>query len=111
VADGSSLLIFTFRPTGVDDAEELPSGFSLAQNYPNPFNPSTTIEYQLPEAAQVNIDIFDINGRKVTALADEYKAPGEYSVSWNAPENESGVYFYRIQADKYTNTKSCILLK
>ena len=100
-----------FPQTGIDDNDALPREYSLAQNYPNPFNPSTTIEYELPEATQVNIDIFDINGRKIAALVDARQDPGVYSVTWNSNGQASGVYFYRFSSDNYSQIKRCVLLK
>ncbi len=85
--------------------------FSLFQNYPNPFNPTTTISYQLPQAAHVTVAIYDVQGRLVETLVDGEKAAGRYSVQWHAENVPSGVYFYRIQAGRFTATKKLLLLK
>jgi hypothetical protein len=96
---------------GIDDPEAIPSAFFLSPNYPNPFNSSTLIEYGLQSPGPVKIDIFDILGRKVQALADETQAAGYYQVTWKADNVPSGIYFYRIQAGEKTQTRKCLLLK
>ncbi len=85
--------------------------YGLAQNYPNPFNPSTTINYQIPEAGIVTIKIFDILGREVTTLVNEQKAQGVYTVNFNAASLASGVYLYNIQVNDYSATRKMILMK
>ncbi len=85
--------------------------YELFQNYPNPFNPSTTIRYELPKAIHVTLTIYDILGRKVATLVNGVEEPGYKSVHWDASEMASGVYFYRLQAGSYTETKKLLLLK
>jgi len=97
--------------TGIDDEIDMPNVFSLKQNYPNPFNASTTISYSLPEGSNVNIDIFDIMGRKIETLVTGHQSAGEHSIVWNASNVSSGVYLYRITAGDYSETKMCNLLK
>ena len=89
----------------------LPKEFFLSQNYPNPFNAATTIKYDLPKASDVSIDIFDILGRKVETLVSGKQSAGSHTVIWNASNATSGVYFYKIQAGDYSDTKRCLLLK
>jgi hypothetical protein len=89
----------------------IPSDFSLSQNYPNPFNPETTIEFGLPEDAQVKVTVFNVLGQVVTALVDAEMTAGYHVVTWDASEMSSGVYFYRIQADNFTATKRMVLMK
>lgn len=91
--------------------EALPIVFELKQNYPNPFNPSTIISYALPKASHVTISIYNVLGREVVTLVDEEKAAGRYEVNWDASANASGVYFYRIQADDFSETKKMMMLK
>jgi hypothetical protein len=101
-----------FEPTtAVDDKSRMPSRFYLARNYPNPFNARSIIRYNLPGESDVTIDIFDILGRKVEILVAGHQPAGSHTVIWDAGENPSGVYFYRIQAGEYCETKSCLLLK
>lgn len=98
--------------TGIDDKYvQLPSAFELYQNYPNPFNPITIIEYALPEASRVTIEIYDLLGRKVETLHDGIQIPGEHSVTWQADGFSTGVYFYKIQAGEYSEAKKMVLLK
>jgi hypothetical protein len=89
----------------------IPADYSLSQNYPNPFNPATTIEFGLPEDAQVKVTVFNVLGQTVTALVDADMPAGYHVVSWDASDMASGVYFYRIQAGEYTATKRMVLMK
>jgi len=84
---------------GVDvSSTDIPKVFALMQNYPNPFNPSTTISYDIPKAASVNVTIYDVLGRVVTELVNEVQSPNHYKMQWNASNVSSGMYFLRIQA-------------
>lgn len=96
---------------GIDDGSSLPQEFALAQNYPNPFNMSTLISYELTNEAEVKLDIYDILGRKVTTLVDELQLAGAHNITWNAKDVVSGVYFYKIQIDDYTDTKRMLFIK
>lgn len=90
----------------------MPRQFELHQNYPNPFNPVTTIKYDLPNNVKVTIRIYDLLGRElVTLLNNEYKAAGIYEVKWNASNYASGVYFYRIEAGNFVQSKKMVLIK
>lgn len=98
--------------TGIEDIKSIiPMAYSLSQNYPNPFNARTIIQYNLPEASQVSIDIFDLLGRKVASLVDEKQTSGIHQVIWNADNVSSGMYFYKLQAGDNIETKSMTLLK
>lgn len=100
-----------YSTTGVED-ETLPLEFSLAQNYPNPFNPATTMEYNISEAGDVNLSIYDITGSLVTTLVDEFKSPGKYSVMFNAGSKiSSGVYFAVLKEGNKILTNKLTLLK
>lgn len=88
-----------------------PQAYHLAQNYPNPFNPVTKFEFQLPEACDVTMEVFDLIGRKVATLVNERKQPGSYTVAWDATNEPSGVYFYRLRAGKLTDVKKMSLMK
>ncbi|MCX6134921.1 MAG: T9SS type A sorting domain-containing protein [Ignavibacteriales bacterium] len=97
--------------TGLESVENgLPSRIALSQNYPNPFNPSTTINYQLPKASNVSLQIFNALGQRVATLAEGNKEAGFHMVQWNAGV-PSGVYFYRLQAGQYVETKAMTVLK
>lgn len=94
-----------------------PKEFALRQNYPNPFNPSTTISYDIPKPATVNVTIYDVLGRAVVTLADGIQSANHYSVQWNASGVSSGMYFLRIQArstdgqGEFTAVKKLMLMK
>ena len=89
----------------------LPKEFSLKQNYPNPFNPSTVIEYSVPATSDVKLVVYNLLGQKVITLVNETKAVGNYKVSFDASGFTAGVYFYRLQAGSFDQTKKMILLK
>lgn len=90
---------------------ETPGSFTLRQNYPNPFNPATHIEYSVPVKGMVNITVHDITGREVATLINTVQSPGVYSVSFDGSKLTSGVYFYRLTAESFTETKKMLLLK
>lgn len=106
-------LSLTNKLTGIgnDQGSLIPTEFRLEQNYPNPFNPSTTIEYSIPQAGLVTIKIFDILGREVTTLVNEEKQRGNHEVKFNGSNLSSGIYFYRLQAGSFVETKKMLLLK
>jgi len=90
---------------------DLPTNFSLSQNYPNPFNPTTTISFNLPSKSFVALKIFDLLGREIATIVSEEMSAGNYSRTWNAAKMSSGIYFYRLQAGSFTETKKLVLLK
>ena len=83
----------------------------LSQNYPNPFNPTTVIEYALPEEARVKLEIYSTHGQRVATLIDETKAAGFYLERFDTTGLASGLYFYRLQAGDFVDTKKLLLLK
>lgn len=85
--------------------------YALEQNYPNPWNPATKIEYSIPKSGLVTLKVFDILGKEISTLVDENQSPGTYSVNFQGAELPSGIYFYRLQAGSYTETKQMILIK
>lgn len=88
-----------------------PEKFFLSQNYPNPFNPLTRIDYDLPTDGIVAIKLFDINGRQVSLLVNEFKSAGYYTFSFDASSLPSGTYFYRMETEKFSSVKKMILMK
>jgi parallel beta-helix repeat protein len=102
--------------TGIDDIRENPMGFRLEQNYPNPFNPKTTIAFSLPVAGKITLEIFDVLGRKVRTLLQEYLQPGQYQADWDG-RNEygqplsSGIYIYQLRTGNYLQTRSMHLIQ
>jgi len=95
-------------PTAVD---EIPAAPWLGQNYPNPFNPTTTIAYGLPKAAHVELALYDPTGRRVAVLVDADQAAGRQEFTLRADDLASGVYFYRLIAGDYRETRKLVLLK
>jgi hypothetical protein len=91
--------------------DEIPDTYYLSGNFPNPFNPSTKIKYSIPKLSDVEIKIFDILGKEIDILVQEVKPAGTYELTWNAANLSSGVYFYRIKAGDFVQTKKMILLK
>lgn len=110
---------FTTVTTGVDDESSLqdkPVAFALSQNYPNPFNPETVIEYALPKDCQVQIAIYNLLGQKIRTLIEQYQTKGQKKVLWDGKDNQgneltSGIYFYRLQAGDFSQTKKMVLLR
>ncbi len=90
---------------------EMPLEYKLLQNYPNPFNPSTKIKYSIPEGGRVVVNVFDILGKEVITLTNEYKDAGNYEVEFNAGNLSSGVYFYKIASGSYSEIKKMVLLR
>jgi len=107
------LSIFALGKEGevVEEVQAVPSTFSLAQNYPNPFNPETSISYSLPVDARVSLSVFNTLGQEVAHLVDGQVPAGVHSVKWNASGFASGVYFYRITAGDFVETKRLILTR
>jgi hypothetical protein len=89
----------------------LPDRLVLFQNYPNPFNARTTIRFVLPEAQDVELTVYDLLGRRVEVLSDEYMEAGAHTVTWNASDVSSGVYFYRLETKNATKSIKMLLLK
>jgi hypothetical protein len=95
----------------VEGNEDLPTEYVLKQNYPNPFNPTTTIIYQIKELSFVTLKVFDVLGKEITTLVNNEKPVGSYEVEFNATSLPSGIYFYRLQAGSFVETRKMILLK
>jgi hypothetical protein len=95
---------------------EVPTVFEMSQNYPNPFNPSTKIDFSIPKASFVSLKVYDMSGREVASLINNFMTPGKYSETWNTSQStsslSSGVYFYRITTSTgYVMTKKMVLVK
>ncbi len=110
----------TIQKIAVTDVKNLnqliPNKFEVYQNYPNPFNPTTLISYALPKASNVKVVIYDMLGREVKTLVDNYQTPGNHQIVWNGDNNygekvASGAYIYRVVAGNYIATKKMVLLK
>ncbi|MCF8413953.1 MAG: aryl-sulfate sulfotransferase [Melioribacteraceae bacterium] len=97
--------------TSVDDFTKIPTDYKLAQNYPNPFNPTTTIQYSLPEAGHVNLRIYNLLGKEIISLVNEFKEAGNYAVKFEASSMPSGVFFYKFEANGRSFIKKMLLIK
>ncbi|MCC6550376.1 MAG: S8 family serine peptidase [Ignavibacteriaceae bacterium] len=97
--------------TSVDDELTQPLTYALDQNYPNPFNPSTVIQYQIPEAGQVTLTVYDITGRELKILVNEYIQPGTWHANFDGTGLSSGVYFYEIKVNSFMQSRKMIMLK
>jgi len=115
----SLIVLSAESTTGTNNKEETPVQYALLQNYPNPFNPTTTIRFSIPRGERVALKIFDLLGREVATLVDEYKEPGEYSVTFNSPSAKnptpgtlaSGVYYYRLTTPTFSSAKAMMMIK
>jgi len=102
----------TFEYSDIVELEVgLPTVFSLEQNYPNPFNPTTKIKYQIANAGFVNMRVYDVLGNEVATLVNEEKAAGNYVVEFDGSTLTSGIYFYKLQAGIFIETKKMVLLR
>jgi hypothetical protein len=90
---------------------DMPSTYLLQQNYPNPFNPSTTILFSIPTSEFVTLKVYDLLGREIATLVNENLSAGSYSYNFDAKNLTSGVYLYKLQAGKYSETKKMLLSK
>jgi C1A family cysteine protease len=108
----SSWWKFTSGAVGISNiSQEIPSVYKLYANYPNPFNPVTAIKFDVPENGFVKIRIYDITGKEISTPVNEFLKAGSYRTDWNASSYSSGVYYYRIEAGKYSETRKMILVK
>jgi hypothetical protein len=92
-------------------SSEVPSDYILFQNYPNPFNPATSIKFSIPKSSNVKLVVYDITGKELELLVNEQLKAGTYQTNWNALNYPSGVYFYRLTAGEYSETKRMVLVK
>jgi glucose/arabinose dehydrogenase len=97
--------------TGVVSTGGIPGAFALFQNYPNPFNPSTTVRFHIPVSVVVSLKVYDMLGREVATLLHAEKEPGEYTLRWNAAEVASGIYYYRLRAGAFTETRRMMVIR
>ncbi|HUI30176.1 MAG TPA: T9SS type A sorting domain-containing protein [Candidatus Acidoferrales bacterium] len=112
-ASAYSIVALFTTGTGVDaiDLSGIPKEYALSQNYPDPFNPSTIIDYQLPVNGRVTLKVYDVLGREVETLVNEFEGPGKYEVRFDGARFSSGVYFYTLNAGTFLRTKKLVLLK
>ncbi len=103
--------IMFFDPNDVEVEEGIPTVYSLSQNYPNPFNPATEIKFSIPETGTVRLVVYDALGSEISVLINNNLPAGRYSTNWDATGFASGIYFYRLEAKEFVQTKKMILLK
>jgi hypothetical protein len=106
-----SVQFFPKVETSIADQPELPSKVRLRPNYPNPFNPTTQIEFALPESQPVTLEVYNTLGQRVRTLLDKQMPAGNHSVTFDAAGLPSGVYLYRLQADKVQRSQKMLLVK
>lgn len=99
------------NPVGIESGKQIPAVYELGQNYPNPFNPTTNIKFSIPKSGMVTFIVYDIQGKVVEVYMDGYLQAGEYNVEVEAAKWSSGVYFYKLTTDGFTDTKKMILVK
>jgi photosystem II stability/assembly factor-like uncharacterized protein len=111
VGDHGTILKSSYKIVSTPERNTIPSAYELSQNYPNPFNPSTTISYSIPSQSFVTLKVYDILGNEVITLVNEEKSAGRYEVKFKAENIASGVYFYQIKAENFSDTKKFVLMK
>ncbi len=94
-----------------NNENELVKYFELEQNYPNPFNPTTHFEFGISKFEWVTLKVFDVRGKEVATLVNDIKQPGKYNIEFNGSNLASGVYFYKLEAGSFVQTKRMLLLK
>jgi hypothetical protein len=99
------------QPLGISKSHEIPEVYSLSQNYPNPFNPITNIKYTLPQSGRVSLKVYDIMGNLVTVFVNGYQNAGSYNAEFDGTNLASGLYFYTLQVNGFTQTKKMMLIK
>src|SRR5260221_13885474 len=112
VTHGRGCWIFNVNATiGIENNTGIVKDFNLSQNYPNPFNPSTLISFDIPKESKVRLSVFDILGKEIAVLSDGNRNPGHHAVVWDAAKFSSGIYFYKIIAGSFVETKRMVLVK
>jgi hypothetical protein len=104
-------LILANTTAVAEDEAGAPSGFALAQNFPNPFNPATVISFQLAVNSHVTLKVFDVNGREVAMLVDSEMAAGNHAVRFAPRDLAGGLYFYKLTAGNFSQTRKAVLIK
>ena len=98
-------------PTASLSESALPAHFHISQNYPNPFNPTTVIQYEIPGRSHVTLTVYDILGRRVATLVNDFREAGRYNVMFNGRGLASGMYLYRLQAGNFVSVKKMLVIK
>jgi hypothetical protein len=108
---GAKIYKRTFVVSVEELDSEIPVDYKLEQNFPNPFNPSTTIQFSIPKQSFVKLEIFNTLGEKVSTLVSEELNIGNYKYEWNAENLSSGIYYYKLTAKEFVQTRKLVLLK
>ncbi|MBL1212580.1 MAG: PQQ-binding-like beta-propeller repeat protein [Ignavibacteriae bacterium] len=106
-----NLIAIKDDPTLIVSDDPLPAEYNLHQNYPNPFNPQTVIKYQIPNEGTVSLKVYDVLGKELKTLVNEFQSQGTYNVKFDASNLPSGIYIYRLTAGKYSESKKMMLIK
>ncbi len=106
-----NVYLYKGMPVSIENPNDVPATFALDQNYPNPFNPSTNISYSIPENGKVSLEVYNIQGQKVTTLVNEQKSAGSYTVTFDASNLASGVYMYRLVSKNSVQVRKMLLIK
>lgn len=111
-ASGKRIYKFTNEPIGIQQiSSEIPKSFTLYQNYPNPFNPITKIKFDIPKSTFTTIKVYDALGKEISVLANQNITNGSYFINWDASSYSSGIYFYKLITENFTDSKKMILIK
>ncbi len=112
VGINGTMLKYTYpKPNNIETETGMAGSFYLAQNYPNPFNPVTSISYRIKSAGMVSIKVYNVLGKQIASLVNEYKPEGSYTVEFNGSDLPSGVYLYRLRSGEYSAVKKMLLVK
>ena len=113
LADGRAIKFTTGSTynTDIENGNSIPEDFLLSQSYPNPFNAGVTIEFSVPTSEDIRLEVFNLLGQSVETLIDSRLDAGTHRISWNAGEQSSGIYFYKLTAGDFEETKRMTLLK
>ncbi len=112
VGDNGAIVKYKYhKPNAANSDPAVIQSFLLSQNFPNPFNPATKISYQVPEGDFVSLAVYDVLGREVASLVNDYKPAGKYETEFDAGNLASGIYFYRLRSGSFSSTKKMLLLR
>jgi hypothetical protein len=108
---GRAYIYLIYQSANYVEVDVIINNYSLGQNYPNPFNPITKISYLIPETSFVTLKVYDVSGNEIETLVNKENSPGNYEIEFDASSLSSGIYFYRIRARNFVETKKMILMK
>jgi len=103
--------IINVAVSSISQINEIATGYKLSQNFPNPFNPETKINFSIPSSGFVDLKVYNAAGQNVASLVNQRLSSGTYNVNWNASDVTSGVYFYTLKTENFTETKKMLLIR